>query len=77
MNAQLMGMLIDCAIPILAGAYCTLLGFRWVGKKPGESEKYDAWYARFGRWFKFIGPLLVVITLVRLLLSLPGVIPKS
>lgn len=72
MNPQLIGLLVDGAIPIVAGLYCTLLGFRVVGKKAGESAKYDEWHARFGKALKIGGPLLIVITLVRLAAAAPG-----
>lgn len=77
MTSQLVGTLVDCAIPIFAGIYCTLLGYRVVGKKPGASDKYDVWYARYGKWLKVAGPVLIVITLVRLLSALAGVSPGS
>jgi hypothetical protein len=72
MNPHLTGALVDGAIPVAAGLYLTLLGYRVVGKKPGESEKYDRWHARFGRFFKVGGPLLILITVVRLAAELFG-----
>jgi len=71
MNPQLIGTLVDGAIPIAAGVYGTLLGFRVVGRKLGESEKYDRWHARFGKMFKVGGPALILLSVVRLVATLP------
>jgi hypothetical protein len=52
--------LIDKAIPFLGGLYCTLLGFRILGKKPGVSANYDAWYDRHAGKLRVLGPFLMV-----------------
>jgi hypothetical protein len=72
MNPQTIGALVDAAIPIAAGLYCTLLGYRVVGKKAGESEKYDRWHARSGKMFKVGGPALMLLGVVRLAAALLG-----
>jgi hypothetical protein len=41
MIADLIGYLVDTGIPLVGGLYSTMPGYRWVGKKPGESERYD------------------------------------
>jgi hypothetical protein len=56
-----MGALINAAIPFFVGIYCLLVGFRVVGKKPGEDPKFDAWFARFGIFFKIAGPILMAL----------------
>jgi hypothetical protein len=65
MSPRLVGMLVDAAIPILGGVYLTLLGMRVVGKRPGASEKYDAWHARYGSGMTAMGVILILMTLAR------------
>ena len=67
MSPQLFGALVDCAIPFFGGFYATLLGYRKVGKRPGEDARYDAWHDRYGRLFRILGPFLVAFAVVRLL----------
>ena len=50
---------IDFLIMFLGGVYATLLGYRILGKKEGVDEKWDAWYAKFGHHFKWLGPSLM------------------
>ncbi len=38
-----MGSVVDALIPFCGGVYCLLVGFRVLGKKPGEDAKFDAW----------------------------------
>lgn len=63
MRPEVIGALVDGAIPFFGGIYATLLGFRVLGKKPGVSPKYDEWHRRFGGLMKILGPLLVLFGL--------------
>ena len=63
MSPEAIGELVNGAIPFLGGIYITLLGFRKVGKRPGEDLRYDEWHARFETTYKVLGPLLVVFGL--------------
>lgn len=70
MSSEMIATLVDGAIPICVGIYCTLLGFRILGKKPGESQKYDQWYGRFGKHFKWLGPLIALFWVVKTISSI-------
>jgi hypothetical protein len=59
-DPNITGAIVDGAIPLLGGAYCTLLAFRVVGKKPGQDARYDDWHRRWGSKFRVLGPLLAV-----------------
>ncbi len=63
MEPKLTGKLIDVAIWLVVGGYSTLLGFRIVGKKPGEIAKYDAWWNKFGKHLRWAGPLAIGLNL--------------
>ena len=63
MRPEVVGELVSGAIPVIAGVYATLLGFRVVGKPPGLSEKYDAWHNRVGVIFRVLGPLVALFGL--------------
>jgi hypothetical protein len=56
-----MGSIVDALIPFCGGVYCLLVGFRVVGKKPGEDAKFDAWHAKFGTVLKVCGVVLFVV----------------
>jgi hypothetical protein len=64
MTAELIGIIVDKGITLLAGIYFTLLGFGLVGKKKGQSAEYDAKMAKVAPLFKICGPILIVIALV-------------
>jgi hypothetical protein len=59
-----MGALVNAAIPFCVGIFCLLVGFRVVGKKPGEDPKFDEWHTRFGIFLKFAGPVLIVLAII-------------
>ena len=61
MRAEQIGALVDGAIPFAAGLYATLLGYRVLGKKPGESPQYDEWHRKHGGKFRVLG-LLTLLT---------------
>ncbi|MEA2592952.1 MAG: hypothetical protein QOD62_2783 [Actinomycetota bacterium] len=58
--SRLVGGMVDAAIPLLGGIYATLLGFRKIGKRPGESINCDLWHQRWDKTFRFFGPILVM-----------------
>ncbi len=64
MTAELFGVIVDKGIMLFAGVYFTLLGFRIVGKKKGQSAEYDAKMAKVAPLFKICGPVLIVISLL-------------
>ena len=70
MSADMFGMLIDKGIPFAGGIYMTLLGFRIIGKKPGESDLYDNRLKMAAPILKVCGPLLIVTALLQILLRL-------
>jgi hypothetical protein len=59
-----MGALVNAAIPFGVGIYCLLVGFRVVGKKPGEDPKFDAMLAKFGLFFRLAGAVLIVLAVL-------------
>lgn len=63
MSAEVLAKPITAAIQSVIGFYLTLVGFRVLGKKLGESIKYDAWYARWGKWMRISGLFLVAFAL--------------
>jgi hypothetical protein len=63
MRSEVVGQLVSGAIPLFAGIYATLLGFRLLGKKPGVNPKLDQWHRRYGIFLKVIGPSLVLVGL--------------
>ncbi len=64
-----MGSLVNAAIPFFVGIFLLLVGFRVIGKKPGEDPKFDEWHARFGVFFKVAGPVLIVLAVFYLVLG--------
>jgi hypothetical protein len=64
MNSEQITNLVDLAIPMAGGVYGTLLGLRVVGPKLGSNEKFDAMHAKWIKHFKWLGPLLIVITVL-------------
>jgi hypothetical protein len=74
MRAEMVGELVNGAIPFFGGIFATLLGFRVLGRKPGANLKYDEWHNRFGTLLKVLGPLLV---LFGVFLWIKGIVPES
>jgi len=66
MDPVMAGRIGDALLDLFIGAFCLLLAFRKVGKKPSVSEAYDAWFAKFGQFFKWGGYLLIFLALIRL-----------
>lgn len=61
--SDLLDLLILCCsgIGFLLGIFATLLGYRLIGRKPGQVEAYDKYYARVGKHLKWIGPLIIAL----------------
>jgi hypothetical protein len=64
MSPEAIANLFEMCLQAGIGLYLIALGFRWIGKKPGVSERYDQWQGRVGGYFKVAGPLLIVIAVV-------------
>jgi hypothetical protein len=58
-----MGQLVNAAIPFCVGVYVLLVGFRFIGKKPGVDPKFDQWHARFGIVMKVIGVVCILLSI--------------
>jgi len=63
---------VDSLIPLLGGAYCTYLGFRGVPAGAVKPVEWEQWYARWGRFMKIGGPLLVLMGAAQLFSRLAG-----
>ncbi len=72
MRPEILTALYDGGIPFFGGIYATLLGFRVVGKPPGESAKYDEWHARFGKLFRVLGPFVILFGVFQATRALMG-----
>jgi hypothetical protein len=75
LSPQQVASLVDGLIPIAGGVMCSLYGFRVLGKAPGADARFDAWYQRYGKLLRVLGPVVVVFGLWRLspaFLSSPG-----
>jgi hypothetical protein len=60
MRPEVVGALVEGAIPFFFGIYATLLAYRIVGKKPGESPRYDEYHAKHVGKLKVLGPLVAL-----------------
>lgn len=60
MSAELVGAIVNSAIPFFEGVCCWLVGSRRLGKPPGQDPKLDDWHARFGKLLFLLGPLLML-----------------
>ncbi len=62
-NIDLILYLASQAISFGAGLAALLIGCRVIGKKPGQSAKFDEWQIKYGNLFKIGGGILMVTTL--------------
>ena len=69
MSAGMIAGLVDAALLLAGGLVATLCGFRVLGRKPGEDEKFDAWYSKWGKHLKWLGPLVIAFGIVRLIMA--------
>ncbi|MDG3005016.1 hypothetical protein [Paludisphaera mucosa] len=70
MSPDLLGSLVNGAIPFFAGLYCWLLGTRRIGKAAGMDVEYDAWHERFGKACRLLGPLAMMFGVLTVLVEL-------
>jgi hypothetical protein len=68
MSPELVGALGDAAISFCIGVFVALVGYRVVGKRPGEDARYDEWHRRWGWLFRIVGPLLMAVAVGRAVL---------
>jgi hypothetical protein len=67
MSSETIAQYIETVVMMGAGLWIWAIGFRLIGKKPGESIKYDAWHDRYGRFFRYGGPIVMLSGMVTLL----------
>ena len=61
------GEILNNAIGIVIGIWVTLIGYRKIPLPGKTDEKREAWFARFGKFFRIAGPFIMVIaTLITL-----------
>lgn len=63
MTAQFIARLIDLSIASTTGIILLLIGLRVIGPKPGITEKYDAFHGKWAKHFRWMGPLIIVMSL--------------
>ena len=71
-----MALYIDQTIMFLVGAYATGVGFGWVSS-PAKGPAAADWQRRYGRLFKFLGPVLLVISVALALAEYASANPLS
>lgn len=59
-SAEIIGVLVNAAIPICAGLYGTLLAHRLVGKQARQDARYDQWHNKYAKYLKILGPFLII-----------------
>jgi hypothetical protein len=60
----MVSVLIQNGLMVLVGLYMTLIGYKVIGRKPGEHLTCDAWFKRWGWIFKIGGPFVLVANLI-------------
>jgi hypothetical protein len=70
MTSREIAAIVDAGIPFLGGLICTLYGFRVIGKKPGEDRAYDERFQKYLKHLRWLGPVLVAWSLIRLTMGL-------
>jgi hypothetical protein len=58
--------MVSFAIPFFGGLYAALLGYRKIGKRPGEDLALDVRLARYGRLLRVLGPLVMILSALML-----------
>jgi hypothetical protein len=71
MRPEVVGALVNGAIPFFGGIYATLLAYGVLGKKPGQSPRYDEWHRKYAGMLKVLGPL---VTLFGVFLAVQGIL---
>lgn len=52
--------MIDGIIMCLVGLWATMVGFRVLGARPGQSPRWDQWHERYGKLVRVLGPVVVL-----------------
>ena len=55
---------IDSIIMFAVGAYATAVAFGRLPAPTKDAATGQQWLARYGNWFKIIGPMLMLIALI-------------
>ena len=63
---------IDHSISVLGGVLALLVGYRVLGPKAGADPKYDAFYLKWARHLKWLGPVIIVFALVQIAVAVFG-----
>jgi len=58
--------IIDASLSLLGGVLAILIGFRYIGPKPGTNEKYDALHRKWLKHLRWLGVLGIVFPLVQI-----------
>ncbi len=66
MSPNAIGQIGDAIIPLLGGIFATLLGFRKIGKKPGQDVSYDEKMKKLEKPLKILGSLVFFFGLIQL-----------
>ena len=62
---------------LLGGFYVGMLGFRAIGKKPGQDPKVDAWHSRYGGMMKVCGLGLVLFGVYLMMPAIHPIVSES
>ena len=63
MTAQFIARLLDLSIMCITGVVMLLMSFRIIGPKQGINEKYDAFHSKWGKHFRWMGPMIIVLSM--------------
>jgi hypothetical protein len=55
---------IDSIIMFAVGVYATGVAFGWLAPPTKDVAAGQQWFARYGTWFKIIGPMMMLIALI-------------
>jgi hypothetical protein len=63
---------IDHSISVLGGIVALLIGYRVLGPKSGANPKYDAFYLKWAKHLKWLGPVVIAFALVQVAIAVFG-----
>jgi hypothetical protein len=72
MTTQMLATIIDHSISIVGGILAMLVGFRVVGPAPKTNPKYEAFYEKWAKHLKWLGPVIIGLALVQIAVALLG-----
>lgn len=70
--STLLATVIDHSISVLGGILALLVGYRVLGPKAGVDPKYDAFYLKWGKHLKWLGPVVIAFALVQIAIAVYG-----